>query len=374
MSQVSGDENELYTKPTATDPPSIKEKHACLNIWEQSFVQMYRCWILFKRDWVFRLLDLIIILFFTIAMSISAGPLKLTTAEDIHPDIPDEYYVLTSIEDFYSKETNPIDFIDIIPNIFKHATIYNCESIIGFGGQVSVVLVLCVVLSTALVFSEKRNQFFREAASGYDINAYFLAFNCFEMVWVCIKMILASFCCHWIRNSTSQQGALALEFVLLGWISSGWGFVFPLIPMVPTKFVLVSAAIFTSFSSLMLSGNVGALIKFKNIYRGEYAWFAATIAGLFAPSRFFIESIAVNELKSTPVQHGFTDSVFLDPNTNKFVSFGFNFTSLGMHDPFVHEHAVGRIWTSSLFPSLMVGLTLRLFAWLLVSSCDITVI
>jgi len=309
-------------------------------------------------------------------MSLASGPLELTATEDIHPNIPDEYYVLTSIEDFYSGETNPMDFIDVLPNLFKHATIYNAVYITSFGGQVSVVLVILIVLSTALVFSEKRTEFFREAASGYDINAYFLAVNVFEMVWMCIKMVLASFWSHWIRNSTSQPGAYALEFVLLGWIASGWGFIFPLIPFMPPKFVLLNAAIFSAFTSLMLSGNVGAVIEYTHIYRGEYAWVAASIAGLFSPPRFFIESIAVNELKSTPVQHGFTDSVFLDQNTNKFVSFGFNFTSLGMHDPFVHEHAVGdgRIWTSSLFPSLMVGLTLRLFAWLLVSSCDITVI
>ena len=309
-------------------PPKRETPAFFIQVWNQ----IQRCWILFKRNLSVKIGETVLIVAGTIVIAVMSGPLKL--ADDMDPQIPSEYYVLTSVG------ADPGRFESGLPFLFRHAT-EEATQILGYGGKVSVIIAVLTTLSTAKLLTDKRVEFFREAASGYNINAYFLAVVVFTTCEVTVKMIISSLFSFALRSSAATAGSTVLHFILLGWISSAWGFVFPLI-VSPQSIVLV-AAFFTVFGCLLLSGNPGAVIEYSHMYRES--GINAFIAGMFAASRFFIESIAVGELKSLEVQHGFTEFVlFADDdnhNTSKLVSVGFNSTSLGMHNPHVHEESSG---------------------------------
>ena len=289
----------------------------------------------------------------TIILSIVKGPLELT--KNVDPRIPSEYYVLTSVG------LDPGRFESSLPFIFRHG-IGGARDIIDFGGMIAVVVSVLVLLSSAKVLTSKRTEFFREAASGYDINAYFFAVVSFASLEVSTKMILASLFAFALRSSASGIASYVVHFIMLGWISSAWGFLFPL--LFPLESVVLVGAFYALITCFLLSGFPKGAIEYSQIYReGETN---ALVAGLFTPSRFFTESLAVGELRTLSEQHGFTNYTVLanenDPDS-KYVSFGFNQTSLGLLDPHTYEQSRGG-WYWAVVPSLLVGLTVRLAAFI----------
>ena len=352
---LEGEDKKIYMMLSRTVhlPPDGKSPVFFVQVWNQ----LQRCAILFQRNLPAKISETVLIVVGTIIIAVMSGPLKLTT-DDMDPQIPSEYYVLTSVG------ADPGRFESGLPFLFRHAT-EEASKILGYGGKVSVIIAVLTTLSTAKVLADKRLEFFREAASGYNINAYFLGVVVFITFEVTVKMIITSLFSFALRGSATNAGSTVLHFILLGWIASAWGFLFPLI--VPPESIVLVAAFFTVFGCLLLSGFPGAVIEYSHIY-GEFG-LNAFIAGIFAPSRFFIESCAVGELRALEVQHGFTEYVlFADEGnhtTSKLVSVGFNSTSIGMHDPFVHEHS-SRGWYWGLLPAIFVGLTIRVAAFVLV--------
>lgn len=317
--------------------------------------QLKRCKILFERNISAKIQETLLIVLGTKAIALMTGPLQLTV-EDMDPTIPSEYYVLTSVG------KDPGRFESGLPFLFKHAT-EEARTILGFGGRVSVIIAVLTTLSTAKVLTDKRVEFFREAASGYNINAYLLAVMIFVCVEVTVKMIYCSLFTYALRGSAASLGNMVVQFILLGWVSSAWGFVFPLV--VSRESIVLVSAFFTVFSCVLLSGGPGGVIEYSQIYRESPI--NALVAGLFAPSRFFIESLAVAEFRAMDVQHGFTNLTLLSDDNNamsKLLSIGFNTTSTGLLDPFVHEQSADG-WDWGVWPSIYVGLGVRVIAFIL---------
>lgn len=223
----------------------------------------------------------------------------------------------------------------------------------------------CIALSTAKNLTDKKTEYFREAASGYNIDAYFLAVMVFNTFEISVKMILAALFSYALRNTAASGWNVLLQFVLLGWLSSAWGFLTPFFSSAGNV-VLVSAFI-SLFSNILLSGKAGSAIEYYDIYRRSPLY--GVIAGIFAPSRFFIEMTSVAEFRTLEIQHGFTNYTVLDEGyddaTGTFLSVGFNSTSMGINDPLVHEESrAGWFW--GVLPSILIGLALRVLALLLV--------
>jgi hypothetical protein len=318
--------------------------------------QFHRCFILFLRNWVVKVQEMVLLLASTILIASVNGPLQLTGALDL--EIPNEYYVLTSIENPISP-TNPFNYA--LKMLFNNVIFQMESNTMLYLSQMCVSISLLTTLSSAKVLSDKRNEFFREAASGFNINAYFLAVNLFVSLEVTVRMIILAMFAFSLRNTLSHPGAMILQFILFGWISSAWGFLYALI--VPPSIVILVATCLTLFNAFCLGGASGAIISYHDTYTGD---FNAILSGFLSPIRYIVEALALNELKATPVQYGFTGYTGVDTGSNPF-SFGCEILGLGLNDINVgKETTVGWYW--SVPSSICVGISIRLVCFLMVSA------
>jgi len=124
----------------------------------------------------------------------------------------------------------------------------------------------------------------------------------------------------WLRNSACNGIITIVNFVMLAWICVSWGILFPLI--VPEKNVTVVTGCFMAFFSLQFSGQM-APATYKEIYEQT---FKQLLAGMFGPTRYFIETMVVSEKRTLPVQSGYSVNL-TDPDSS---SFDFGWSSLGI--------------------------------------------
>lgn len=149
-------------------------------------------------------------------------------------------------------------------------------------------LVITVALTIASIINSTRNEVFREASSGHNINAHLLALNITTTIELLLQMLPASGLAYALRNSLTPFYVFYLNFALLAWVSAGWASI--LYPTFPATIVLFAV---TSLSSLLLSGTVPPF---------EYEQVYATIGsqlltGFLSPTRFFLKSLSVSEFK-----------------------------------------------------------------------------
>jgi hypothetical protein len=72
------------------------------------------------------------------------------------------------------------------------------------------------------------NEFFREASSGYNINAYFLAVNVLSVLETSIQMILVAFTAGMLREPVASWGSFYVHFLTLAWSCVSWALLFPM--------------------------------------------------------------------------------------------------------------------------------------------------
>jgi hypothetical protein len=347
-----------WTESDSLNADMLPRKRQRLGFFSQVRFQFHRCIILFLRNWVVKVQEMAVLIAFTIVISAVNGQLQLTDSKPLQ--IQNEYYALTSIDNPVSP-TNP--FNNVLNELFKD-TIYKMQlDTLIYYLQISTAVSLLTTLSSAKVLSDKRNEFFREAASGFDINAYFLAVNLFTILEVTIRMVIISAFTVALRNTASNPGAMILQFILCGWISSGWGFLYALI--VPPSIVVLVTTCAVLFTAFCFGGELGAIITYLDIYNSPVN---AIIAGFLSPVRFIIEALALNELKATPVQYGFTGYSYLDTGNNPF-SLGCETLGLGLNDAKVGKQTTnGWYWTVPC--SICVAISIRLVGFLMVSTTN----
>ena len=276
--------------------------------------------------------------------------------KDAHPNIPNEYSVLTLAMNGQGEMFEKVG----LPLLFLHAG-RGLVQLINYATKMAVVICVLSALASTKALTKKRVEFFREAGSGYDINAYYLAVNAFDTLEVSVKMILAALYTATLRNLAASIGSMVLQFILLGWISASWGLLFPLFVASKESVVLVTA-FFTIFMALLLSGPLGTPIAYEMMYDTPIL---NMISSFFALPRFFVESLVVSEFKATPIQHGFTWT---------FPEYGNAFTNSGLAegDPGVNEYSNGG-WYWGVLPSIFVGLMIRCLGFIMVRFYELVI-
>ena len=169
-------ERMAYNPPEAFELPTRRVKPGFLY---QTCNQFHRCVILFKRNIAAKLQETVVILLGAIAVTKLEGSLALT--KNIQPDFDNQFFVLSGL----TQDINP--FIEALPAFFSHA-ISGGIKVIEFGQKISLILSLLIALSATKALTDKRVEFFREAGSGYDTTAYFLAVNLVVTLEVSAKM------------------------------------------------------------------------------------------------------------------------------------------------------------------------------------------
>jgi len=234
----------------------------------------------------------------------------------------------------------------------------------NYATKVSVIVCVLTALASTKALTEKRVEFFREASSGLNVNAYYLAVNIFDALEVTTKMVIIALFTVALRNTVASDGAMIVHFIMLGWTSASWGLIFPL--FVPPKSVVLVTAFFTIFTSLLLAGVPGTAIDYQKMSESS---FLNGVSSFLSPTRFFMESLIVDEFKTMPEQHGFTTTKINVADSEASFTNGFTYLHYGAGDPDVSKRSRNG-WYWGVLPSLFVGLTIRSLGFILLHACN----
>jgi hypothetical protein len=227
----------------------------------------------------------------------------------------------------------------------------NCR----FPLKVGIITAVLMGLQSTKVLTNKRIEFFREASSGYNINAYFVAINITATLEHSTQALIIAFFAAWLREPIANWWSFFIHFIMLTWICISWGF---LIPMVfPPDNVVIIIGFFMAFCGLLISGALPP-VGYKEIYSSG---FTEHLTAWLSPTRFFYEALMVGDLRCLPEQTGMTVEY-------ESVNFPRDYTvirQLGLagHDLNATLQSCDG-WYWDVLPSLLVGLTIRFAAGL----------
>ena len=220
--------------------------------------------------------------------------------------------------------------------------------------KVGIILSIIVGLTATTTVTSKRMEFFREAGSGYDLNAYFFAINILSTIEHSIQVLIAALFATWIRHPIASYASYYIHFLLLTWLVVAWSMLLPMICSPDT--VTLVAGFFFTFCGLVFSGAF-APFGYKEIY--EENGIKEFVAGWISPTRYFFEALAVGEYRCLPEQSGFTiemDSLGRLSNSTMMSIMGYAGHDLNA----VHRSCDGWYW--SVIPVIFIGLTVRYLA------------
>jgi len=197
-------------------------------------------------------------------------------------------------------------------------------------------------------------EFFREAASGYNLNAYFFAINIISTLEHSAQVLIAAFFASWIRNPIASNVSYYIHFLLLAWLTVAWAMLLPMI--CPADSVVLIAGFFFAFCGLVFSGAF-APFEYKQIY--ENGGFKEILAGWLSPTRFFFEALTVGEYRCLPEQSGFTiEQSSLNRPANSTMMYLMGYAG--------HDYNAVRWscdgWYWSVVPVILIGITIRYLA------------
>jgi len=209
-----------------------------------------------------------------------------------------------------------------------------------------------VGLTATKPITEKRVEFFREAGSGYNVNAYFLAINITTTIEHSVQLLLVGATAYWMRDAISGPASYLVSFLLLAWLTVSWALLLSV--AVPPKNIFTVVGFFMAFSGLLFSG-ASPPVLYYDLYNSPAL---ALFCGFFSPARYFTESLAVSEQRCLPAQSGFTQDAA--PN---FPPDGTSFSILGLaqNDSHVGNQTCDG-WFWYVLPCIFAGLTVRVAA------------
>ena len=138
----------------------------------------------------------------------------------------------------------------------------------SFAMKIGVISGVLLGLTAAKGYTDKRLEFFREAGSGYNVDAYYLALHITTLMEQLVTMLCTALAAFWTRNSATNGIAFILNFFFLDWVVVAWGLFFPL--FVQPNNVIVVTGIFIAFFGMQFSGMVDPIL-----FRGKssYSYF-----------------------------------------------------------------------------------------------------
>jgi hypothetical protein len=84
-------------------------------------------------------------------------------------------------------------------------------------------------LTATKIVTSKRLEFFREAASGYNLNAYFGPISILSTLEHSVHAIVSAVFASWIRNPVASNASYYTHFLLLAWVTIAWALLIPMV-------------------------------------------------------------------------------------------------------------------------------------------------
>lgn len=95
---------------------------------------------------------------------------------------------------------NPLDLIFSLPHLFRYA-LDSLGNNIQYALKVGVISAVLIGLTAAKSIAVKRLEFFREAGSGINANAFFTAINSFGRTEHSVQALVAGTVAYWLRSA-----------------------------------------------------------------------------------------------------------------------------------------------------------------------------
>lgn len=142
---------------------------------------------------------------------------------------------------------------------------------------------------------------------------------------------------------------------MLMWLVVAWSFLIPLV--VPANNAVLAVGFFMAFFGLLFSGGLEPITYMNNIYGSGVT---PIFCGIVSVTRYFIETLTVQEQRALPEQSGFT---VVETSVNFPIDQVGSFALVGLaqnDSSAVRQSYNGWYW--GILPSLWVGLTIRVVA------------
>lgn len=173
-----------------------------------------------------KVVDTTLVVGAVILISFFNGVTKVTTNKDVDVTFSD------------LASGNPLRLILSMPQLFSFA-LAGTSSLAQFALEVGVLAAVLLALAATKHITLHRLEFFREASSGYNVNAYFLALNLSSFVEHLIQIALSAALAYWLRNSFASFSAYFVNFLMLMWLTVSWALFLPL--LVPSSSVSLNS-------------------------------------------------------------------------------------------------------------------------------------
>lgn len=339
VDKMSENHRKAYSAPEPFDLPENRQ----MTTFSKQFVyQVERLLLVWQRNWLSRIIDTALIVAAVVLIGILDGTVEATFEDNLN-DLK------------YDSIAEPTDVKSIVlefPKLFRYAITANIVDLQGHASKLGVMAAILVALSATKIITEHRKEFFREAGSGYNVNAYFFAINVVATVEHSIQIIICAAFDLWLRSTLSQWYTYIVSFLLLGWVAVSWALLFPL--LVRRENMVLATSFSMLLTSFLFSG-ANPPIRFADIYNSKF-W--QVFCGILSPCRFFIEALAVVESRCLPVQSGFTN---FGPNFRgeALQAASFQITGQALNDFGTVTLRSYEGWYWGALPALVVGLLIR---------------
>lgn len=130
-----------------------------------------------------------------------------------------------------------------------------------FALKTGIISSVLIALTALKAITEKRLEFFREAASGYDVNAY--AVNIVSTFEHGVQAIVSAAAAFWLRDSVAGWVSYYVAFLMLAWVCVSWALLFPL--LVSPKNVVMVTGFFMAFFGILFSGGLSP-VKYQGTF------------------------------------------------------------------------------------------------------------
>lgn len=344
-------ERQRYSPPSKSRLPRSRVKQS---FFSQLFTHVRRNFLVSKRNASSRAFDTIILAVAVLLICAIDGVLVLTS--DAEPKLNNEYEILTT-EDPEILQANSNE---IARGLFR-LTISN-GTLADYANKASIIVCVLLGISTAKVLTEKRLEMFREAGSGYDLNAYYLSVQITSTIEHLTEILFIGAIASWMRYTAGSPWCSLLNYVMLGWVVTSWSLLFPL--FVPPKSVVLVISFFNLFFGILFSGTTSPG-SFRDIYSDKFIEF---IASFFSPPRYFIETMMVSEFRVLPSQTGMTLQADMAPGLPFNVMD--DVFKIGQKDMPNASTQSYNGWYQLFLAPFLVGLTVRFLGAVLINSCN----
>lgn len=245
------------------EPYAFPVKTIMPTFWTQFMLQMKRMFLLAWRNRVTKTIETAVIVFAVTIMTFFAGSTTLSTnGQTGIPLIPFEAFIAG----------NPAVIEQFFQPLFEFS-ISAGPQLVRYGMSVGLVASVLIALTSVKAITEKRLEFFREAGSGYDSNAYLLAVNVCTTIEQGSQILFAAIIAQWTRHSISSVVIFYIAFLLLCWISVSWSLLIAL--LIPPKNTMVILGFFMAFFGLLFGGALP-----PGSYEGKFKFLTSMQANL----------------------------------------------------------------------------------------------